>query len=196
MTPLLSWTITGVVAYLLGSIPTGVILSRVLSKPDVRCAGSTHTGGLNVMRVVGFRAAVLTVITDAAKGIVAVAFARWIGAGDMGLVLAATLAVVGHCWPIYTRFRGGMGLATGCGILFWLAPDVLVALFIVWAILHFGLLHHAARAVGAAVLSLPFIIVPLGKPPVLLFLGLAVGVVIFIRHIPDFQRVYHQEQRS
>jgi len=190
MTPILSWIVAGVAAYLIGAIPTGVILGRVFSQQDVRRAGSTHTGGRNVMRVMGLRAGILAVVTDAGKGITAVANSQWLGTGDVGLVLAASLAVAGHCWPVYTRFHGGMGLATGCGILFWLAPDVLAVLFIVWAVLHFGLLHHAARAVGISVLTLPVIIVLLGKPPVLLYTGLAVGLVVFIRYIPDFQRSY------
>ncbi len=190
MNPILIWSVAAIAAYLIGAIPTGVILGRLFSQQDVRHTGSTHTGGRNVMRVMGVRAGILAVIVDAGKGIVAVAVSQWLGAGDVGLVLAATLAVAGHCWPVYTRFHGGMGLATGCGILFWLAPDVLLILFVVWGVVHFGLLHHAARAVGVAVLTLPGIVIFRGKPPALLYTSLAVGLVVFIRYIPDFRRKY------
>lgn len=193
MPDLILWVTAGLIAYLLGSIPTGVILARVLSRPDVRYAGSTHTGGRNVMRVVGRRAGLAATAVDTAKGISAVAIAHWIGAGDVGLVIAATLAVAGHCWPLYTRFHGGMGLATGCGILFWLAPDALAALLITWALLNYLLLHHPARAVGATVILLPLIMLALKKPPELLATGLVVGLIVFIRYVPDFRRVYEQE---
>jgi glycerol-3-phosphate acyltransferase PlsY len=185
-----SWAVVAVVAYLLGSIPSGVIISRAMSQHDVRYFGSTHTGGRNVMRAAGAWAGAFTTVSDAAKGIVAVAIARWMGTGAVGLAIAATLAVVGHCWPIYTRFHGGMGLATAGGILFWLAPDVLIALIVAWVLLNSFLLRHPARSIGVTVILLPFIVFLLRKPPGLMATGLVVGFVIFIRYRPEFARVY------
>lgn len=114
------------VAYLLGSIPFGYLIVRATEGADVRTGGSGGTGATNVSRRAGKGAGVLTLLLDAAKGTVAVLLARLLITPDFGInwwVAAAGLAaVVGHIFPVWLKFRGGKGVATGLGVFVMLAP--------------------------------------------------------------------------
>lgn len=120
-----------IVAYLLGSIPFGYLIVRLASGGDVRETGSGGTGATNVSRRAGKLAGVLTLVLDALKGAFAVLFAR-VMLGNVSLsakwwVAAAAIAViVGHIFPVWLRFRGGKGVATGAGVFFMLAPFALL----------------------------------------------------------------------
>ena len=111
--------LAGILAYLIGSFPTGVVISRRWAGVDVRHTGSGHTGGMNVARNVNLLLGVLTVLVDAAKGIIAVALGQAMAGSPWAVPVAGMAATAGHCWPLYTGFRGGMGLATLGGIFFY-----------------------------------------------------------------------------
>lgn len=138
MNATLYFAIAGI-AYLLGSIPFGLILVRLVRGQDVRLTGSGNIGATNVARSSGATLGILTLLLDALKGYAAVALA--IGAShraglDVGLpaALSALCAIAGHVFPIWLRFRGGKGVATGVGAFLGLAPRavlLVLALFIV-----------------------------------------------------------------
>ncbi|CAN5741012.1 glycerol-3-phosphate 1-O-acyltransferase PlsY [soil metagenome] len=121
-----------VISYLVGSIPVGYLVVRAKEGDDIRQTGSGGTGATNVSRRAGKGAGVLTLILDALKGAVSVLFAKWVVGLDSSaqlpapwLVAAAALAVlVGHIFPIWLKFRGGKGVATGVGIFLILMPAV------------------------------------------------------------------------
>ncbi len=104
------------VGYLLGTIPSSDIVSRVVTRGavDLRAEGSGNPGGFNTMRVIGKKAGVAVIAADIAKG-VAAGFAGRVVAGDGGGYVAATTAVAGHIWPVWSGFRGGKGFATAAG---------------------------------------------------------------------------------
>jgi len=129
-------------AYLLGSIPIGYLIVRLRGGGDVRATGSGGTGATNVTRRAGRRAGLLTLLLDALKGALAVLLARALltdGFGANWWVAGAALAsVVGHCFPVWLRFRGGKGVATGLGVFTALVPPAVlcalpVFLLVVWA---------------------------------------------------------------
>lgn len=115
-----------VAAYLLGSIPFGYLIVRAREGADVRETGSGGTGATNVSRRAGKRAGVVTLLLDAAKGALAVILARWLVADDFGInwwvAAAAFIAVFGHCFPVWLKFHGGKGVATGIGVFLSLSP--------------------------------------------------------------------------
>ncbi|MGB0388392.1 MAG: glycerol-3-phosphate 1-O-acyltransferase PlsY [Ardenticatenaceae bacterium] len=114
-------------AYLLGSFPTGYLLGRMMGNVDVREIGSGRTGGSNVLRSAGKKAGVATMILDVAKGALAVVLARLIFANDpTAVALAALFAVIGHNHSIFLKFRGGAGTMTGAGALLGLSPLLLL----------------------------------------------------------------------
>lgn len=120
-------------AYLLGSVPTGYVLTRVLTDTDLRRVGSGGTGATNAVRALGWRWGVVVLVVDLLKGVAAVALGRALEAGTLVVALAGSTAVLAHCWPVWLRFRGGKGVATGAGaaiaLTFWsllLVPVLLV----------------------------------------------------------------------
>ena len=119
-----------VAAYLLGSIPFGYLVVRAVAGADVRETGSGGTGATNVSRRAGKAAGVVTLALDVAKGAAAVALAQWLLTSDYGVnwfVAGAAVAVIlGHCFPVWLRFRGGKGVATDVGVFLSLAPLVVI----------------------------------------------------------------------
>src|SRR5215510_4952502 len=129
-----------ILAYLLGSIPFGFLIVKMSSGADIRETGSGGTGATNVSRKAGKAAGVVTLALDALKGAAAVQVARWLTgyAGTSWVVAAAaTLAVVGHCFPVWLKFKAGKGVATGLGVFLAIVPwsvlaALVVFLLIVW----------------------------------------------------------------
>ena len=119
-----------VATYLLGSIPFGYLIVRAVAGADVRETGSGGTGATNVSRRAGKAAAAITLLLDLAKGVAAVALARWLLTSDYGVnwfvAGAAVAVIVGHCFPVWLHFRGGKGVATGIGVFLSLAPLAVV----------------------------------------------------------------------
>ena len=119
-----------VAAYLIGSIPFGYLIVRAVAGADVRETGSGGTGATNVSRRAGKAPGAITLLLDLAKGVAAVALAQWLLTSDYGVnwfVAGAAVAVIlGHCFPVWLRFRGGKGVATGIGVFLSLAPLAVV----------------------------------------------------------------------
>ena len=129
----LRYILCAAAAYLLGSISTGVLLSRRLFHDDVRKHGSGGTGATNMLRTYRLKAALLTFAGDAAKAALAVLLGRYL-AGFEGGCVAAVFAIVGHMWPLYFGFRGGKGIACTVGAIAVLYPILLVPLVILWGV--------------------------------------------------------------
>jgi len=112
-----------VIAYLVGSIPSGYIVTRLVTGKDIRQLGSGNVGALNTYRQVGGRAGIAVFLADMGKGIGAVAIANWgLGVSEPFLLLTILAAVVGHMWPVFLRFSGGRGMATSLGALLIFMP--------------------------------------------------------------------------
>ena len=112
-----------VAAYLVGAIPSGVIIGRLWRGVDIRSYGSGGSGATNVNRTLGARAGAAVLISDISKGVIVTALARYVFEGDPWLIaLAGTIAVLGHMFPIYIRFKGGKGVSTGLGALAVISP--------------------------------------------------------------------------
>ena len=123
MTELATGLLAIVIAYLLGAIPFGYLLTRFTTGKDVRSEGSGNTGATNVLRAAGRGAAIATLVLDMAKGFAAVWIAGWLTGGSSGWMADAALAVmVGHAFPIFLGFKGGKSVATFTGAFLYLTP--------------------------------------------------------------------------
>jgi acyl phosphate:glycerol-3-phosphate acyltransferase len=182
------------VAYLLGSIPFGLMLSKLFGAGDVRKAGSGNVGATNVARVAGPLAGILTLILDAAKGSAAVWLAGHFTNDSATWMSAAGLAaLIGHCFPIWLRFRGGKGVATAAGMFLVLCPaamlgSLLLFLLVVWFWRFVSLGSIAAAA--AMPLLIYFLWAPHHAPPLTVTAGaFAAALLIVYKHDANIQRL-------
>lgn len=179
--------ISGVLAYLLGSIPFGVIFGHLFKGIDVRSGGSQHMGALNTWRMVGLLPAVLVAFGDMGKALLAVKIAEALDPTGWAIPVAGAMVIVGHCWPLYVGFKGGVGIACGMAIILYLSFWAGVALVFIWG-LYVAILRHFPRSQAAIALTAPFVIWAFKSPPQITLLGILAGGVIFVRHIPELQR--------
>jgi len=146
-----------VVAYLIGSIPFGYLIVRKKIGADIRETGSGGTGATNVSRRAGRAAGVLTLLLDAAKGSVAMLIAKTVAGDDWVIAAAAIAALVGHIFPVWLRFRGGKGVATGVGIFLVLAPIALLCAGVIFVAIVASSRYVSLGSIVAAILIPVFV---------------------------------------
>jgi len=179
-----------VAGYLIGSVPMGVILSRVFGWDDPRTYGSGHTGAMNVSRRAGRAGLIMVLIADLLKGATATLIAPLISNSEWAITVAGIMGVVGHCYPVWVRFNGGMGLATGEGAMLtqsWPLGLVAAALL---GIIRFAIIKHTPRATVAAALLAIVAAALLNLPPPVFVMALGVCGFITVRHLMDWNRKY------
>ena len=114
--------LSGVIAYLLGSISVGILCSKIGKGPDLRTVGSKNTGASNVQRTMGWKWGLITFFGDALKGVLACLIGELLCGDHMAALLCGLMAVIGHNWPVYYRFRGGKGVSTSTGVMLYCFP--------------------------------------------------------------------------
>jgi acyl phosphate:glycerol-3-phosphate acyltransferase len=166
-------------AYLLGSIPTGVLLGRALGA-DPRQAGSKNIGASNVARVLGKKWGAITLIFDVAKGAIPVLIAQGYASADIAL-MAGVLAVIGHCYPVWLSFSGGKGVATAFGVVACVLPAIALLSAMTWVTVIYFTRTPAIGSLAAAAL---FVVLPqFNEHPLSIHLfTLSLAVIILIRH--------------
>jgi acyl phosphate:glycerol-3-phosphate acyltransferase len=178
--------LTAVLAYLLGAVPFGIIITRAMGLGDLRQIGSGNIGATNVLRTGNKAAALATLILDAAKGGVAVLIARWL-LGEDAAQLAGLSAFLGHLFPVWLRFRGGKGVATFIGTLIALAWPIGLAVCATWLVTALITRTSSIAALVAAASSGVWIFYFLeGRLLVLVFL---LTVLVYIRHAENLKRI-------
>ncbi|UWR16079.1 glycerol-3-phosphate 1-O-acyltransferase PlsY [Sulfitobacter sp. M368] len=184
-------TLWALLGYLIGSIPFGMILARLMNLGNLREIGSGNIGATNVLRTGNKTAAALTLLFDGGKGAVAVLLARAM-VGEDAAQIAAIAAMLGHCYPIWLRFKGGKGVATLLGLLLALAWPVGVGCCIAWLIGAFSTRISSMGALAAAAAS-TFLMVLLNFGHMVL-LGVALTLLIYWRHRANIKRIRSGEE--
>jgi acyl phosphate:glycerol-3-phosphate acyltransferase len=174
-------------AYLIGSIPTGVLLAR-RHGVDPRDVGSGNIGATNVVRAAGWRAGALTLVGDAMKGIVTVVVASRLGYGDAALALVGLAAFIGHLYSCFLGFDGGKGVATALGVFLGLAPSAAAVVLVIFGVT-VVLWRYVSVASLIAAVALPFVLVALdyGRPTVVS--GLVIAALVVLRHRDNIRRL-------
>ncbi|MDG1449131.1 MAG: glycerol-3-phosphate 1-O-acyltransferase PlsY [Ascidiaceihabitans sp.] len=179
-------TLWATIGYLLGSIPFGIVVARMLNLGNLRDIGSGNIGATNVLRTGNKKAAALTLIFDAAKGAVVLLLARNF-AGEDAAQLAAVMAILGHCFPIWLKFKGGKGVATFIGIMLAYSFPVGAACCVAWLIGAFGWRISSMGALVSASAS-TFLLVLMGGGSAL-FMGIFLTLMVFFRHRENITRI-------
>jgi glycerol-3-phosphate acyltransferase PlsY len=173
------------IGYVLGSIPFGLVLSRLAGHGDIRRVGSGNIGATNVLRTGNKSLAALTLLLDAAKGAAAVAIGqRWGGAAAPAAALAA---VIGHMFPVWLGFRGGKGVATALGVLIMLAWQVALAASLVWLAVAWSSRYASLAALCAAAAATGLAALSSDKSIAVAIAGIA-GLVV-LRHLANIRRL-------
>jgi glycerol-3-phosphate acyltransferase PlsY len=176
-------------AYLVGSIPFGLLISQAVGRVDIRRHGSGNIGTANVLRTIGKRAAALTLIGDLLKGFLPVLGARLLGGSDLLVAGVGMAAVVGHNWSVYLRFTGGKGVATSFGALLAMTPFPALFGLLVWLAVLLVFRYTSLSALAASVCAPPIIFFSAGSGPYFLFSVLA-AILIFLRHQENIKRIW------
>ena len=179
-------TLSLVLSYLLGSIPFGVILTRLGGAGDLRAIGSGNIGATNVLRTGRKGLAAATLLLDMAKGAVAVLLVASLFPGNA--LLAAAGAFIGHCYPVWLRFKGGKGVATLMGIVVALYWPLGLVYAVVWLGLLAGLRISSVAGMTAA-LSAPFAAALFGRFDLVLLL-LALALIVLWKHRENVERLF------
>ena len=181
--PLLLWAVIG---YLLGSIPFGLLLTRALGLGNLREIGSGNIGTTNVLRTGSKAAAAATLILDGGKGAAAVLLARSL-AGEDAAQLAGLMAFLGHCFPVWLKFKGGKGVATFLGLMLALAWPVGIACCLTW-VATAAVSRISSLSALVAALAAPLWAYLLGYPAVIL-LAVLLAAIVFWRHAANISRL-------
>ncbi len=177
--------------YLFGSLTPSIWITRWLKGVDVRDAGSGHATTTNTIRQAGFGPGVLVLIFDLAKGYIPVWLASVYAPSFWIIPLTAAFVVIGHCWPIFANFRGGMGLAAAGGSIFAVQPFAfLVALGVLVTLVL--LIRHSAKATVAAGILLAPVFWLAGLRGTVIWVAAAVGIILASRFLIDWNRKYRE----
>ena len=180
--------------YVLGSVPTGLMVGRAFGV-DVRKVGSGNIGMANVLRAAGKWAATLTMLGDMLKGLFPVILAGAFTENAWVLAIVALAAVVGHCWPIFLRFKGGKGVATGAGTSIGLAPLVGLSLFVFWWIVVLLSRYTSLGAIAVMVVS-PFAFWLSGQPLPYVLYAVIGGALVLWRHRENVRALIEGTERK
>jgi acyl phosphate:glycerol-3-phosphate acyltransferase len=183
-----------VAAYFLGSIPFGLLLTRALGRGDIRKVGSGNIGATNVARAAGLLAGVSTLVLDLAKGAGAVLLAEKLSNDSAAwMMIAAFAALVGHCFPIWLKFKGGKGVATAAGVFLVLSPLACLAAVILFILVVIFWRYVSLGSVSTAA-AMPLLIYFLwaprhAPPPAVTFGAVATALLIIYTHRGNLQRL-------
>ncbi|MBQ0942051.1 glycerol-3-phosphate 1-O-acyltransferase PlsY [Ideonella sp. 4Y16] len=189
---LLSTLAATLVAYLIGSLSFAVIVSRTMGLADPRSYGSGNPGATNVLRSGSKKAAILTLLLDALKGVVPVLLAQWLaprfgwGEGTLGLVGLA--AFLGHLWPVFFRFQGGKGVATAVGVLLALVPVTGLACMGLWLAVAYFTRYSSLASILAAVAAPVIQLLAFGVSPMVGAIAVMSALLVW-RHAANIRKL-------
>ena len=175
-------------AYVIGSIPFALILSRRWGQADVRHVGSGNLGAANVIRASGVAAGVLVAALDMAKGAVSVWLAERVSSGAALPAAAGLAAIVGHIYPVWLRFRGGKGVATACGVFSILTPPAIPPALAIFAAAVW-LTKYVSLGSLLASIALPPLAYALGSPAPAVLAAVGASAIIIFRHRSNVRRL-------
>jgi glycerol-3-phosphate acyltransferase PlsY len=180
---ILLWTLS----YLLGCIPFGVLFARI-NKIDLREHGSGNIGATNVSRVLGKKAGLLTLAGDLSKGLAAVVIASHLLDQHWQIAVAGLMVFIGHVYPVFLKFKGGKGVATGLGVFLYLMPVATVSVMGVFAVTLWASAYVSLSSVLAA-LFLPLFGIFYQYPPEFMAVSVIVALIVLHRHYENMQRI-------
>lgn len=182
-------------AYIIGSIPVGVILTKCSGGADIRKSGSGNIGATNVYRVHGKTLGIMTLAGDALKGLLPTLIAVLNNAGAVWISVIALATFIGHLYPIFLQFKGGKGVATAMGIFIIISPLSLVSSLLVFALIVYKFRYVSAGSLSAAV-AMPILVGLFCATDykIYMILSLCVSTLVFYKHKENIKRLFCGEE--
>ena len=180
-----------IIAYLLGSIPSGLIIGKTFYKTDIRQHGSGNLGGTNTFRTLGVKAGIAVTLADILKGTLAASL-PYLFHVDINPLLAGVLAVIGHTYPIFAGFRGGKAVATSGGVLLLCAPFMFITVFVVFFLSLYITKYVSLSSMIAGLCAVIYALV-IWNVPLLIAVTLLASFVIY-RHRANIKRIINKTE--
>lgn len=176
-------------AYLIGAIPTGVIMTKLAGGEDIRQLGSGNIGATNVYRTAGRKLGVITLLGDCLKAVIPLLIADYAFHYQGGaLALVGLAAFIGHCFPIYLGFKGGKGVATALGVFLVLSPQSILAALILFILVLWRWRYISLASISAAA-AIPFLILLFERSLPVFLVSLAIAGIVIWRHRANIDRL-------
>jgi acyl phosphate:glycerol-3-phosphate acyltransferase len=176
-----------IVAYLIGSIPTGLLLGKAFGV-DIRTTGSGNIGATNVYRTLGRKVGVMTLVGDCLKGLVPVLVAQQIGLPDLGIALIGLAAFLGHVYTVFLGFKGGKGVATALGVFLGLSPLAVLLTLAIFVLVLFKWRYVSLGSIVAAA-AMPVFVAAIDRRPSIVVVTLLVAVLVIWKHRENIKRL-------
>lgn len=187
-----------IIGYLIGAIPFGLVISKMVGT-DVRTQGSRNIGATNVNRVLGKKLGFLTLVCDCLKGLLPLYLTTLVlpetGSKELIVALTGVMAVLGHMFPVYLKFRGGKGVATGLGVFLFLSPPVIAISLVVFiaAVVITGFVSAGSLLASGLI---PLWLYLLGASKTTIAAAVCIALLIWIKHHENINRLLHGEEKS
>ena len=177
-----------IIAYFIGSIPTGVILAKYFGNVDLRNVGSGNIGATNVTRAMGKKFGAITLVGDIIKGVVPTVLAIFLLKSDYWTALVGLSAFLGHVYSVFLEFKGGKGVATALGVLLVTSP-LATGIGLLVFIIVFAVSRYVSAASVAAAAIIPVAVFWTGRPFPFILLASLIAIVVIYRHIENIKRI-------
>lgn len=175
-------------AYLIGSISTGIMLTKIYGGEDIRTVGSGNIGATNVYRTAGRKMGILTLLGDCLKGIVPLLVALLFGFAGAELALIGLAALIGHCFPVYHNFKGGKGVATAVGVFLVISPGSVFLVLSLFLVL-LGKWRYISLASITSAAVIPYLILILEQSMMVFLVSSCIAVLVIWRHKENIERL-------
>lgn len=189
-----------IIAYFMGSIPTGVVIGKNFKGIDIREHGSKNTGATNAYRVLGLQYGIIVLLADVLKGYLPIFLASLAGITGWQLILVGLVTIVGHTLSIFLKFKGGKGVATSLGVFLYLVPNIVLILVVVFILIAFSTKYVSLASISAAGLF-PILVMfmpvdeELGKWNIFGF-ALIIALFVIFKHRSNIQRLLHGNENK
>lgn len=182
----------GIIGYLIGSVPFSFIVSKYLGKIDIREHGSGNSGATNVFRTLGKKAGFLAFLGDFIKGMIAATIGLYYF-NTSGALICAGMAIIGHCYPVWLKFKGGKGVATSAGMIMVLTPFVGITLIVAQFLIIFKTRYMSLASISVAAVY-PLAVFLFGYPIEYVGYATFIGLFLIYRHRSNLMRLIRNEE--
>ncbi|MDO5027054.1 MAG: glycerol-3-phosphate 1-O-acyltransferase PlsY [Tissierellia bacterium] len=191
----MTYLIVATIAYFLGNVTGSYLISKLAFSEDIRTKGSGNAGTTNMLRTYGFLPALITLAIDALKGYLAVYIAASFNL-DYATYLAGFMVVVGHCWPILLDFKGGKGMATSAGVMFFHSPKLLLGALILLILVNLIARMMSLTSLAIVLYSVAYVLLFMHDDKAMIIMTILMAIIIFYCHRDNIRRIIEGKENK